>query len=213
MQSSLENKFTSTISKKSSRLYADVRSKFRFFLIFFLGLALGITLFVFGPKESFMNPTPIIEHINSVFVDCDTLSECFIDVIKVSEADLTHIFFIFISGFTYFCFAASGIIVFSKGFTFGFSLMFLIEIQHKIPNVNTIGFIIIFAVTKFVLCIQALLLASETYVFSYDFRAIKQNFSVLRRAPVTYKFIFVFIRTVGASLLVNFIYCLLIKLL
>lgn len=213
MQSSIESKFASIISKKSSREYADARSKFRFFLLLFLGLALGITSFAAVPKESFTDYRSIAEHIDSIFVECDTLSECFIEVIKVSKAELTHIFFIFISGFTYFCFAASGMIIFSKGFTFGFSLMFLIEAKSKLPSINTVGFIIIFAIIKLILCVQAVLLASETYVFSYDFRAIKQSFSVLRRAPITYKFIFVFIRTVGASLLVNFIYCLLVKLL
>jgi hypothetical protein len=35
----------------------------------------------------------------------------------------------------------------------------------------------------------------------------------LRRAPVTYRLIFSFIRTVGGSLLINFVYCLIIKLL
>ena len=213
MQSSLESKFESAISKKSTRLYADTRSRFRFFLLFFVGLGIGITLFVFSPKESIVDPDFIIDHINSIFVQNDTLSNCFVELVKFSEVDLTHLFFIFISGFTYFCFVASGMIVFSKGFNFGFSLMFLFEIQNNLTDINAIAFILVFAIVKLILCIQAVLLASETYVFSYDFRGIKQSFSILRRAPVTYKFIFVFIRAVGASLFTNLIYCLLIKLL
>lgn len=214
MQSSVESKFASIISKKNSKLYANTKAKISFYLLFLIGFVLGIAVFLIGtqsntpPDSSHLN-----EHISSIFVNCETVSDYFIDTLKMSETDLSHVFFIFISGFTYFCFAVAGIIVFSKGFMFGFSLLFLFEIKEQISAVNINAFFWVFIFVKVIICSLAVFLASETYIFSYDFRSIKQNFSVLKRAPVTYKFIFTFVKTIGGSLIVNFIYCLAVTLL
>ena len=83
--------------------------------------------------------------------------------------------------------------------------------QNQLPNINMSAFIFIFILLKFFSCSLSVFLASETYIFSYEFRAIKQNLSVLKRAPITYKFIFTFAKTIGGILIVNFIYCLAVK--
>lgn len=214
MQSSFENKFASIISKKNSKIYASTKTKISFYLLFFVGAILGIAAFLLvSQDDSIIDASHIKIHINSIFVNCDSVSDYFIETLKISETDLSHIFFIFISGFTYFCFAVAGIIIFAKGFMFGFSVLFLFEIKDTLASMQMTPFIWLFLLLKFIICSIAIYLASETYMFSYDFRSIKQNLSVLKRAPVTYKFIFVFTRTIGSSLIVNFIYCLAVALL
>ncbi len=212
MPTSFESKFASIISKRNSKLYTSNKSIISFYLLFLSGIVLGVVAFFIGIQDtSAMNGTPIKEHIGYIFFDCKTISDHFINLLKISETDLSHIFFIFISGFTYFCFAVAGVIVFAKGFMFSFSALFLIEIQEQLPTVNMGFYIFIFILLKFLICSLAVFLASETYIFSYEFRAIKQNLSVLKRAPVTYKFIFTFAKTIGGILIVNFIYCLAVK--
>ena len=214
MQSSFENKFASIISKKNSKLYANTKTKISFYLLFFGGVVLGILAFLIGSQDnSLIDASHIKNHIDNAFSNCNSVSDYFIETLKASETDLSHIFFIFISGFTYFCFAVAGIIVFSKGFMYGFSVMFLLEIQDQLTSAGASSFVWIFVFLKFTVATIAVFLASETYIFSYDFRSIKQNLSVLKRAPVTYKFVFVFARAIGGSLIVNFIYCLAVKLL
>ncbi len=214
MQSSFENKFASIISKKNSKLYANTKTKISFYLLFFGGVILGILAFFIGSQDnSLIDASHIKNHIDHAFSNCNSVSDYFIETLKASETDLSHIFFIFISGFTYFCFAVAGIIVFAKGFMFGFSVMFLLEIQDQLTSVGASSFVWIFVFLKFTVATIAVFLASETYIFSYDFRSIKQTLSVLKRAPVTYKFVFVFARAIGGSLIVNFIYCLAVKLL
>ena len=214
MQHYFENKFASIISKRNSKLYTATKTKISFYLLFFSGLALGIIAFLIGMQDSsLIDASHIKNHINSTFNNCESVSDYFIETLKASETDLSHIFFIFISGFTYFCFAVAGIIVFAKGFMFGFSVLFLFEIREQLASMGASSFVWIFIVLKFIVASFTVLLASETYIFSYDFRSIKQNLSVLKRAPVTYKFIFVFLRTIGGALIVNFIYCISITLL
>ena len=214
MRSAFENKFASIISKKNSKLYASTKTKISFYLLFLIGFVLGIAAFVLAPQDSSITDTSHIQkHLGLTFASCDSVSDYFIETLKMSETDLSHIFFIFISGFTYFCFAVAGIIIFAKGFMFGFSILYLFEIKEYLASLQMTPFLWIFILLKFIICSIAVMLASETYMFSYEFRSIKQNLSVLKRAPVTYKFIFIFARTIGISLIVNFIYCLAITLL
>lgn len=215
MQTLFESRLTHMISHKSSKEYAKNKSQLSFCLIFFTGLFLGIFALFIVPNESINTSFPHIEkHLNSIHeLQNSSASTHFIEALKLSEIDLCHIFFVFISGFTYFCFAASGTIIFAKGFMFGFSSAFLIKSLEELDHINSIYYLSTFIVLKLAVCVITILLAAETYIFSFDFRSIKQNLSVLRRASVTYKFIFSFIRSVGASLLINFVYCLIIKLL
>ena len=214
MQTIFETRVAHMISQKSSKEYAQSKSRLSFYLIFFTGILLGAFALFVVPSENISLSIPYIEkHLILICSQNISVSTCFIEALKLSEIDLSNIFFIFISGFTYFCFAASGTIIFAKGFMLGFSTAFLAKTLEELTCVNSTYFLITFATLKLTVCIITVLLAAETYIFSFDFRSIKQNLSVLRRAPVTYRFIFSFIRTIGASLLINFVYCLIIKLL
>ena len=214
MQTMFESRVAHIISKKSSKEYARNKSRLSFYLIFFTGLFLGAFALFVVPSESISLAIPYIEkHLISICSKNVSVSACFIEALKISEIELSHIFFVFISGFTYFCFAASGTIIFAKGIMLGFSTAFLTKTLGELGCVDQTYFLITFATLKLIICIVTVSLAAETYIFSFDFRSIKQNLSVLRRAPVTYRLIFSFIRTVGSSLLINFVYCLIIKLL
>lgn len=208
MQSHLEQKFASKIALRSTRTYAENRSKGTFWICFFMGLLLGIGFFIYLQKNNLSyDRSYILQHLNSMKQTSPDHSSLFKTAISISRNDFTHLFFVFISGFTYFCAAVSGAIVFSKGFMLGFSSLALMEIDHKIFPVRFWPFSLIFILTKYALCCAAVIFASNTYIFSYDFRAIKQKCSILRRTSVTYKFIFAFIISVGASLLIYLIYC------
>ena len=215
MQKSIERKFSSMITKRNSESYSLSRSRFFFFSLLFIGILLGVIVFFAVGLNSTqqLDPTPIKEHIESIISLDEKLSGLFIDVIRLSKIDLCHLFFILISGFTYFCFIASGAIVFAKGFMFGYSLMFLTFSCKNTDFKSIYLFGSIFFWSRLLISMIASELSSETYVFSYDFRMIKQSCSILRRASVTYKFTFVFIKALGGCLLINIIYCLLIKLL
>ena len=137
--------------------------------MFFGGFVLGIAAFFIGSRDNALTDAAYIQkHINSIFANCNTVSDYFIATLKISETDLSHIFFIFISGFTYFCFAVAGIIVFAKGFMFGFSALFLFGIQDGLSHSGEDAFVWIFLLLKFAIASVAILLASETYLFSYD---------------------------------------------
>ena len=214
MQSSFECKFASIIAKRNSKTYTDLKVKSSFYFLFFVGFVLGIATFFIGIRESaFVSGQQISDHVSSVFSDCETIADHFIGVLKISETDLSHIFFIFISGFTYFCFAVSGAIVFAKGFSFGFSALFLLEVKEQLAFSGVHSFVCAFILLEFAVCAVAISLAAETYIFSYEFRSIKQNLSVLKRAPVTYRFIFTFAKSIGGTLIINFIYCAAVTLL
>ena len=214
MTNAVERKFSSMISKRNSDSYPVTKSKFYFFLILLIGFLLGVAVFHVSSNNSFStNLSPVEKHLKYIFSLSDNFADRFIDVIKLSELELCHVFFIFISGFTYFCFIASGAIIFAKGFMLGVSTSYLMLISSPIHSINAIAFGLIFFLSKFIICIITTTLASKTYIFSYDFRVIKQNCSILRRASVTYKFVFLFIKALGGCLLLNFIYCALIKLL
>ena len=203
----LENKFKAMILKKNSGSYARRRVSFGFATLCIVGILLGIIVFTIGAREGYIHIDGrlISEHFISIFLECDTILEGFSRLLKASSADLRHLFFIFISGFTYFCFLASSAIAFAKGFSIGFSFACLYAIIADIPGLN-IASATIFVLAKSLILANLLALAVDAFIFSYDFRTIKINRSVLRRAPCMYKYIFSLIRAVGSSLLINLIY-------
>ena len=72
--------------------------------------------------------------------------------------------------------------------------------------------LVVFVIAKIMLCAISVSLAVSSYIFSYRFRDIKASGSVLRRAPITYKYIFSFITSTGGVLLTNWVYCFIIYL-
>lgn len=214
MSNTLERKFSAMINKRNSAAYPLEKAKFSFFFLLFFGCILGAVIFIIGFDNSELyNSEPITDHIQNIITAGSSRSALLINAIKLSKTDLSHVLFIFISGFTYFCFFASGAIVFAKGFMLGFSLAFLIPIYDSVPLTAPVIYVVVYCITKLMSSVITVLLAAETYVFSYEFRIIKQNCSILRRASVTYKFAFVFIKVLGGCLLSNLLYCISIKLL
>lgn len=214
MSNTLECRFSAMINKRNSAAYPLEKAKFSFFFLFLFGCVLGAVIFNIGFDNSELyNSEPITVHIQKIITSGASYTDLLSKAIKLSKTDLSHVFFVFISGFTYFCFFASGAIVFAKGFMLGFSLAFLIPQYDSIPFTVPLIYIVVYCITKLISSVITALLAAETYVFSYDFRIIKQNCSILRRASVTYKFAFVFIKALGGCLLSNLLYCILIKLL
>ena len=214
MQNYIEHKFSTIIRKRSSESYPLTRAKFFFTSLFIIGCILGYTAFTIN--SSSFSSTHIIyieHHIKAISSTSTSLAQSFIDVIKLSKTDICHLFFVFIAGFTYFCFPVTGAIVFAKGFMLSFSLMYINLAPSAMASADKNIFFWCFCFTRIFIGITTVVLASETYVFSYDFRAIKQNFSILRRSSVTYKFIFIFLKSLGGCLLLNYIYYSIIKLL
>jgi hypothetical protein len=214
MQNHIERKFYTKIRKRSSGAYSLSRAKICFTSLFIIGCLLGYAAFSTNTAPFSSTYITFVErHISAISSASNNLAQSFIDVINLSKTDICHLFFVFIAGFTYFCFPVTGAIVFAKGFMLSFSLMFLSRAPSVIALFDTTALFINFCFIKLFIGIITVMLASETYVFSYDFRAIKQNFSILRRSSVTYKFIFIFIKSLGGCLLLNFIYYSIIKLL
>ncbi len=214
MQNSTESKFSSLISIRNSKGYSLFKTRSDFFLIFFVGLIFGILIFLVTIKSGLeIEKDAVKAHIHSLFSLGEDYSSRLAGVFSVSKKDICSVFFIFLSGFTYFCFAFSGVIVFTKGISLGLSVTYIFSSTEAFESINSTAFGWIFLLMKFALGLVIVFFAADAYIFSYDFREIWQKHSILRRASVTYKFVFYFIRALGASLLFNFIYCSFIKLL
>lgn len=209
MQQTLENKFTSMIAKRNSPKYISKKSRLSFSLLFLVGFAAGILVFSFGISDGYISVCPdyINKHFSSIFVECDTFSGYISHLLKVSGNDLKHLLLVFVSGFTYFCFIAVSAISFAKGFTLSFSVSYMIAASSSIDTVDVCIGPALFFFVKLITSIILINLSVRSYIFSYDFRSIKQNCSILRRSPYTYRYVLAFISAVGYSLLINLVYC------
>lgn len=183
------------------------------FLKFLLFLIAGVILggaFFYSPyvdKES-IDFSVINRHFDSVFVDCETVSDKLMTVLILSELEIRYLFLLFVSGFTYFCFIAAGGLMIARGFLLGFSsssVMFAFSVRREI----VIAYLLFSIVSSLIL----VYLSASAYIFSFDFSEIKRNHTVLRRSPVVYKYFFSLILSMGGLLINNFLYCLLIFLL
>ena len=214
MQNSFESKFSAMIRKRNAKSYTDKIARFKFLSLFIIGFISGCLVFS-GFSNKALSPyyTYISKHLQDIISMRGEFSLLLFEVIKISKTDLYHLFFVFIAGFTYFCFPVTGDIVFTKGFMFGYSLFFIKHLPNDIVLNSKVAFTVIFFMIKLIIGIITASQAAETYIFSYDFKLIKQNCSILRRSPATYKFAFLFLKSLGGCLLLNLIYCILIKLL
>lgn len=206
-----EIRFSKIISRRNTERYKKYKVSSRFTALFILGVAIGISYAIvsFNTKPHDINA--IARHSASIFSDCSQLSDYSLDILKASRNDIRYLFYIFISGFTYFCFLASGLIVFSKGMIFGYSAAYLLLLAHHFPKINTFTFL--FILYSGITSVIVITLSSVAYLFSYEFRAIKRNRSVLMRAPITYRFIFSLIWSLGGLLTANMLYCFFVHLL
>ena len=206
IQNSLEKKFADFIAKRNTDKYIKKKVSFSFLALMVLGIICGIAVFDSIYRSNIYNAEHVLNHFDNALKNCVSFSDYFSEILNVSKSDLRNLLFIFISGFTYFCFPLCGIMVFSKGFLNGFATFYLIEIFRQIEIQNESLMLFLFIAFKIFLSIISIYLAMTSYVFSYKFREIKSNCSILRRAPIAYRYIFIFIYSVGGVLLTNYIY-------
>lgn len=209
MQNINENKLRRAILRRNDQAYIRGKVALRFLLLFIAGVFVGGALFYSSRTDrSVLSIDTVIKHFNSIFVGCETFSDNLLTVLVLSEFEIRYLFLIFISGFTYFCFIASGFMMLGRGFLLGFSSSCLIYLHNNDPDVITReivgGFIAFHVISSLIL----ICLSVSAYIFSFDFRTIKRNHFVLRRAPIAYKYVFALILALGGLLMNNFLYCL-----
>ena len=209
MQELNENKLRRSIKIKNTTSYIRGTVALKFLVFLIIGIIIGGAFFgsPYIDKSSF-NTDAIDKHFESVFVDCETFSEMLLTVLILSELEIRYLFLIFISGFTYFCFVASGFMMLGRGFMFGFSSSCIIfmysEASSSVTGAVLVSYLLFNVISLFIL----ISLSVAAYIFSFDFRKIKRNHFVLRRAPIIYKYSFSLIIALGALLINNFMYCL-----
>ncbi len=209
-ENAAERKFSRIISRRNTEQYKKYKVTSKFIVLFIFGIAIGISYawFTFNTmtydRNIYINA--IKNHFDSIFSECNTLSDYSLNILKASRNDIRYLFYIFIGGFTYFCFFAAGLIVFSKGLIVGYSATCLFCLSNWLDGM--ISFKLLFILYSFVTSVIVIGLSSVAYSFSFEFRAIKRNRSVLMRAPIAYRFIFSLIWSLGGLLTVNMLYCL-----
>lgn len=210
MRNFTEKKYAGIIAKKNTCSYIYRKIIFSFLALLTFGIICGVAVFdaVYRGEDCANDYVRLC--FENVFGQCFTFSDCFSEILSASRPDIRTLLFIFISGFTYFCYPANGVMIFAKGFVNGFSLFYIIETIGDIRLYNYKILLILFVLSKVCLCAVAIYLAMHSYIFSYKFREIKSNSSILRRAPITYKYFFVLIYSIGSILIINFLYGLLI---
>ena len=215
MQSTFEKKISKLIAHRNNNLYIRRKLFLTFSFLTVIGLVLGVAIFDALYRNKVFDTVWITEHFNKVFADCSTFTDFFSVILKRSEADIRTLIFVFITGFTYFCFPVAGAMTLAKGFITGFSVFYLISCKDfmsiTFAGSNSIILPTIFITTRLTVCSITVYLAMSSYIFSYKFREVKSNRSILRRAPITYKFFYTFIYSVGGILLTNSCYCIILN--
>lgn len=205
LNKSIEQKYAKIISKKNSEYYAQKKSIISFLLLLSLGVALGVTIYHSAYQDRSNSIEQIIDFIKVRKSSTNSFTDIFSLVFAFSKSDIRILFFVFISGFTYFCLFASSIMIVSDGFLVGFTSLFLIEsCLAKYNSVHLIPFA--FLTSKLGISLIIIYLGTVAYVFSYKFREIKSSGSILRRASITYKYIFIFIYSLGGIFIINLAY-------
>ena len=207
---SFEKKFARFISKRNTDTYAKTKISISFFILILFGALCGIAFFDAIYHTDSYSAEYASHHFENIFTNCESFSDYFSEILIASKADIRNLLFIFISGFTYFCYPACGVMIFSKGFLSGFSVFYFVKIFDSLIFPQKPLILSIFILTKALIGIVAVYLAMYSYIFSYKFREIKSVGSVLRRAPIAYRYFFIFIYSIGGILLINYIYYFLI---
>ena len=204
-----EQKFSKIISRRNTYQYKKYKVSSKFVALFIIGLAFGISYSLTTLLEDASlceaYAYTIKKHFDNIFSKCISLSDYSLDVLKSSMNDIRYLFYVFVGGFTYFCFYAAGLIVFAKGLTVGYATASLILLSQRYASM--IPFTALFIIYGLVSSSVIVGMSSVAYLFSFEFRAIKRNRSVLRRAPIAYRFVFSLLLSLGGIITVNFLYC------
>lgn len=204
-QKTIEQKYAKIISRKNTDYYAHKKTFFNFIILLFIGISLGAIVYNFTYQDRDKNIFFIVDYFKSCKNKNISLLDLFSLIFDFSKSDIRILFFVFISGFTYFCLLASGIMIVSGGFLVGFTSLFLLE-GCSIPDNNITALPLMFFIIKLLIYFIITYMGTTSYMFSYKFREIKSTGSILRRASITYKYLFIFIYSLGGILITNFFY-------
>ena len=208
MQGINETKIKRSITRRNDISYIRGTISIRFLILFIIGIIIGGVVFSSSYIDrSALDAATVKMHFDSIFVGCETISDSLLTVLLLSELEIRYLFLIFISGFTYFCFIASGFMMLGRGFLLGFSSSCLIYLHVDSPETITRGAVVGFVIFNVIASFILIYLSVSAYIFSFDFRAIKRNHFVLRRAPIIYKYAFSLVLSLGGLLMNNLIYC------
>ena len=213
MQGINERRFQRAISLRNDPAYIRARVAFRFLLLFGIGILLGGELFRSEYIDrSLLDASFIEKHFESIFVGCETFFDKMLTSLVLSKAEISYLILIFISGFTYFCFIASGLMILVRGFLIGFSTSYLVYLYRlyfeAVERYEVVGFVAYQIVSSIIL----ICLSVSAYIFSFDFRDKRNNFALLR-SPIIFGYVFAFIIMLGGLLMNSFLYCLLLEFL
>ena len=214
MQGVNENKLRRAITLRNNQTYVRGVVTLKFLIFLILGIILGVAFFNTSyVDKSAIDIIAIKRHFEGIFVGCETFSEVLLTVLMLSELEIRYLFLIFVSGFTYFCFIVSGLMLFGKGFLFGGALSALAYLSRD-PRAYVSGRVIVaYLIFNLISSLILISMSASAYIFSFDFSTIKRNHFVLRRAPIIYKYSFSLILSLGGLIINNFLYCLFFYLL
>ena len=214
MQGVNENKLRRVIALRNNQSYIRCIVLLKFLIFLIVGIILGGAFFYSSyVNKQTLDVSAIEGHFKSIFVGCETFSEGLLTVLVLSEPEIRYLFLIFVSGVTYFCFIASGLLMLGRGFLLGFSSSILIYLRLDQNGVINNRILIAYLAFNVISSLILISLSAAAYIFSFDFRTIKKNHFVLRRAPIIYKYSFSLILSLGGLLINNFLYCLFFYLL
>ncbi len=198
------------IQKQSQKRLSDYKNLSLFALLYIASVIAGIVCCrKFDLTISDKISVQIISHFADAFYGCSDYTDYISVIVRASLSDFRHLAFVFAAGFTMFCTLACCVVNVCRGFTFGFSLSYLIIMTSegisyfRHPSLG----VFIFLLSKILVGIAIIYLSTRAYNFGYEFRKLRGRKSAIIRSPLIYKYILVFIIMFGFIILVNTSYC------
>jgi len=204
--------FLRSLKRKNTKRYVFGKIFFRYFFLLAFAFVSGFLFCeaaskkMLGSEVFFSN---IASHFNDVFKECGSLKSYSAVIISASLSELRYLILFFTSGFTYFCKIADSALLLIKGFTFGFSLKYLIKVINtaaellKQPRIA----VIIFTVSELAILFSFLFLSVKTLLFAYEFRMLRGKKRMMIRSPAIYQYIFTYLTFFGLMIIYNTATC------
>jgi len=210
LQKEFELIMSEHIKQQNQKHFSDYKNLTVFTLLYVVSFFAGILCCrKFDLTISDKISTQIISHFADAFYGCGNYTDYLSVIIRASLSDFRHLAFVFAAGFTMFCTLACCVVNICRGFTFGFSLSYLIIMvendlsNFKHPSIEIFAFVL----TKVLVGAAIIYLSTRAYNFGYEFRKLRGRKSVIIRSPLIYRYILVFIIIFGFIILVNSAYC------